>query len=90
VRAWFVVILMGWVGGCGGAEPAVENGGSESEAACSSDADCEERMADQCPGGSAVFAVCAEGECRFEGCSSPIGTPCDGDPATQFEDEECE
>lgn len=57
--------------------------------ACRSDDDCAEKVGEQCPGGSVAFATCSAGQCNFEGCSSPIGTPCDGDPSTQFDDESC-
>lgn len=70
--------------GCG-APQATSNGAS----ACSSDEECGERLRDHCPGGSVTYAQCTDGACRFEGCSSPIGTPCDDDPATVFEDEDC-
>lgn len=60
-----------------------------SSSACRSDDDCAEQMRAQCPGGSVAYATCSAGECTFEACSSPIGTPCDGDPSTQFDDESC-
>jgi len=75
----------------GGTESGGETGtgGESGEPTCRSDAECEDAMSDQCPGGSTVFATCVDGTCRFEGCSSPIGTPCDDDPSTRFEDEDC-
>ena len=58
-------------------------------AECSTDADCETLLADNCGGGSVTYASCVEGGCVFDGCSSPIGTPGDGNPNTIF-DGECE
>lgn len=66
---------------CRGSKPATP--------ACTSDSQCEEQFRDQCPGGSVAYATCTKGTCQFEACSSPIGTPCDDDPATQFDDENC-
>ncbi len=75
--------------GCAGT--AAPSAGAEEGASpsCRTDQDCETAFSDQCPGGSVAYARCEEGRCRFGACSSPIGTPCDGDPATQFDGEEC-
>lgn len=56
---------------------------------CTADGQCSEHFRAQCPGGSVAHAACQEGVCEFQGCSSPIGTPCDDDPSTQFDGEEC-
>jgi len=72
--------------GCGGPQSEPES----PSASCQSADDCRRHFADSCPGGSSVFTECREGQCHFVGCSSPIGTPCDGDPSTVFEGEECD
>ncbi len=74
-----------WVA-CGGPQPPAE----PSAPRCDADTQCEDRLRDHCPGGSSTFARCVDGQCIFEGCSSPIGTPCDDDPSTVFEGEHCE
>jgi hypothetical protein len=56
---------------------------------CTSDEQCAEHLRSECPGGSVAHAECRDGHCELGGCSSPIGTPCDDDPSTVFEDEEC-
>lgn len=72
-----------------GPSPAASNASDVEGSQCRSDRECEEASAGQCPGGSAPLARCEQGTCRFDACTSPIGTPCDDDPATQFEGEEC-
>lgn len=89
-RAMFAALLV--TAACGGAETdgaaEADNGGTAA-GACEIDADCEAQGSDQCPGGSVAYARCVDGRCVFDGCSSPIGTPCDDDPSTLFEGEDC-
>lgn len=74
-------------GGC--TSPIRTHEEEQRDARCKSDQECAERMQDRCPGGSSALATCDRGMCEFQSCSSPIGTPCDGDPSTVFEGEVC-
>jgi hypothetical protein len=78
--------------GCGGQSAATPGTTApDGRTYCESEADCRDaRFPGACPGGSVSFAACREGYCFAEGCSSPIGTPCDDDPSTAFDDEQCD